>query len=316
MRLDHQDVEALGSAIDRGGQPRGPGANHYDVAHPVPLDGHVQPEAVGDFLVGWVFQDPVVTADDHRHVLEAELEAIEEHLDARVFFYVEAGVWLAIAREELANPQGRRGMARSDQDSVALVVGDQRHPAEDERAQEDLAQLGIGLHHLPQRVRRHLQELAVLAHPAANQGPAPGQNGRFSGELARSVEDCDRLLPAVDQVNDLYLAGNDDVEIARGVALVEQDGSARDAPALTALAQPLDLLGRQPRKHLIAALKVLCHGSPASARSNYGDRRRRVQRGVPHPQAASSRSLRAARAASRRSMVALAPSRSPRGAAP
>src|SRR5712664_475297 len=41
----------------------------------------------------------------------------------------------------------------------------------------------------------------------------------------RSVEDRDRLLPAVDQVNDLHLARDDDVEIARGVALVEQDGS-------------------------------------------------------------------------------------------
>src|SRR5438132_2779140 len=175
-------------------------------------------------------------------------------------------------------------MGRSDHDSVASVVGDQRHPAEDERAQEDLAQLGIGLHHLPQRVRRHLQELAVLAHPAANQGPAPGQNGRLSGELARSVEDRDRLLPAVDQVNDLHLAGDDDVEIARDVALVEQDGPARDAPALTALAQPLDLLGRQPRKHLRAALpKVVCHGSPASARTNYGDRWQQCEKGWGEP---------------------------------
>ena len=154
------------------------------------------------------------------------LPASLPELDARVFFHLEVDVRLAIAGEELANPQGRRGMGRSDQDSVASVVGDQRHPAEDERAQEDLAQLGIGLDHPPQRVRRHLQGLAVLAHPAANQGPAPGQDARLSGELARSV-DRGRLLPAVDQVDDLHLAGNDDVEIARGLALVEQNGPAR-----------------------------------------------------------------------------------------
>ena len=157
---------------------------------------------------------------------DRHLPASLPELDTRVFFHLEVDVRLAIAGEELANPQGRRGMGRSDQDSVASVVGDQRHPAEDERAQEDLAQLGIGLDHPPQRVRRHLQGLAVLAHPAANQGPAPGQDARLSGELARSV-DRDRLLPAVDQVDDLHLAGNDDVEIARGLALVEQNGPAQ-----------------------------------------------------------------------------------------
>ena len=87
------------------------------------------------------------------------LPASLPELDARVFFHLEVDVRLAIAGEELANPQGRRGMGRSDQDSVASVVGDQRHPAEDERAQEDLAQLGIGLDHPPQRVRRHLRGL-------------------------------------------------------------------------------------------------------------------------------------------------------------
>ncbi len=50
-----------------------------------------------------------------------------------------------IAGEKLLEAEGAGGVARTDQDDVALTVGDQPHPPQDEGPKEELAEFGIGL---------------------------------------------------------------------------------------------------------------------------------------------------------------------------
>ena len=57
---------------------------------------------------------------------------------------------IGVAGEELAQAQRVGRMARPQQHGVALPRRHQPHAAQDESAHEDLAQLGVGLHHVAQ----------------------------------------------------------------------------------------------------------------------------------------------------------------------
>ena len=77
---------------------------------------------------------------------------------------------MAVAREELPDPQRAGGVIRADEHDVAEPARDQLDAAQDERAHQDLAELGVGLHERQQLVAIELDHFARPRGPV--RGPA------------------------------------------------------------------------------------------------------------------------------------------------
>ena len=131
--------------------------------------------------------------------------------DVGVAIEIDVGERVAVAREELLDAQRARGVRRADQHDVADAVRDQLDAAEDERAHQDLAQLGVGLHQASSCSRVELDR----PRPARWRARAPASGGRdhvrLAGELARPVHGHQRVAQA-GRPDDLDLSGSDDEE--------------------------------------------------------------------------------------------------------
>ena len=185
VRFEHQDVEAFRRAVDGGRQTRRPGADDHQVAHVRLIDGVVEAQAVGDLLVARIAQHGVAAADQHRHIGRAHMKPIEQLLRVGVAIEVDVVVRMAVAGQELLDPQRAGAMRRPDHDDIAEPARNQLDAAEDERPHEDLAQLGVGLHEGEQLLAIELDHLAGLADAQPAHRPAAGDHVAFAGELAR-----------------------------------------------------------------------------------------------------------------------------------
>ena len=66
-------------------------------------------------------------------------------------------------------------------------AADQRKPAQDERAHQDLAQLGVPRHQRAQAFATQLEKLARLGDASEHQTALPGNHRHLAGEFARPV---------------------------------------------------------------------------------------------------------------------------------
>jgi hypothetical protein len=96
-----------------------------------------------------VLEDVTALADEHRHLVDADLEAIEQSLDARVGLDVLVDEGLSVAAEELSDGLGRAGVAGAEEHRVLRQLAHQREAPEDEGAHQNLAQLWVALHERP-----------------------------------------------------------------------------------------------------------------------------------------------------------------------
>jgi hypothetical protein len=93
----------------------------------------------------------------------------------------------AVASEEVRQPRHVRGLDRPDEDRASESDLDQRYAAEDERAQDALAQLGLRDEQRPQRLRRNDDRLDVTHRPGVEYAQV-----RPSGELSDLGDDLAR----------------------------------------------------------------------------------------------------------------------------
>ena len=153
----------------------------------VVIDRLVEAETVGDLLIGRVPQHHRAAADHHRHVVDGDLEPIQQLLDVGITVEVDGRVGMAVARQELLDAERASGMARPDEHDVAEPVRDQLHPAQDEGPHEDLAQLAVGLHERQQVFALELDHFAQRS-PARMRTSLrrPESIVDLAGELPRS----------------------------------------------------------------------------------------------------------------------------------
>lgn len=150
-------------------------------------------------------------------------------------------------------------MPRTDQDQAAVAVGDERHPAQDEGAHEDVAELEVPLHEGAQMLPIDDDDRAVADGPTADDRAARGQHVDLASELAGAVDD-DGLFAAVDRTHDRDGALNDHEEAGVLFPQLEQQLTRTDAAALADRGDSADLSRSQPGKHLVAAAQVrVCH---------------------------------------------------------
>ena len=93
-------------------------------------------------------------------------------------------------------------MIRSEQDDVAEAVGDQLDAPQDERAHQDLAQLGVGLHQREQVAAIELDHFSRFAGARPHQRPAVRQHVDLAGELSAPMHG-DHRLAVVRELHDL-----------------------------------------------------------------------------------------------------------------
>ena len=192
--LEDEHVEPLGRGVDRGGEPAGPGPDDHHVANPAVVDRRVQAEALRHGLVGGVLEHDVSAADDDRHVLHADVKAIEESLHVRVAIHVDVRVRVGVAGEELLEPQRAGRVRRADERRVAQAVCDERHAPQDERAHEHFTDLGILLNEPAEPLRAMTRTSPSSTMRRSHERPASREDVHFAGELS-GVLDGDELFP-------------------------------------------------------------------------------------------------------------------------
>src|SRR6185295_379487 len=87
----------------------------------------------------------LVTAEKNGDLRHVEVELVAEPFHVLVVIDVEVAVRVSVSYQELLQPQRRRRIARSDDGDVALALGKEPDPAQDERAHQDLANVGVRL---------------------------------------------------------------------------------------------------------------------------------------------------------------------------
>ena len=206
----------------------------------------MKPRHVGDLLVARVAEHRVAAADQHRHVGDRDVEPIEQRLDVRIAIEIDVGVRVAVARQELLDAQRARRVRRSDEHDVAEAARDQLHPAQDEGAHQDLAELGVGLHERQQLVAIQLDHLARFAHAARKSAGRPEIMLASPVNWPGSWTTIDRFAGAR-RTDDLDLPGRHDEERHDLVARVHEHFARADLAYTTVRRNARDLLGRQGR---------------------------------------------------------------------
>ena len=175
--LEHQYVEPFRRGVDGGSEPGWPRAHHDEVVHVPFVEVAVEAERGRHLRIARIAHRPVpVLTHQHRDLADADLEVLEQCVHARVAVDVEIDVRMSVAHQEGLEAQGIRRMARPDQHEPAHGIGDEVRAAEHEGAQEQLAQLGVRLHDVPEVRQVDLEQLGRVQRARADQAVSPGDH--------------------------------------------------------------------------------------------------------------------------------------------
>ena len=145
----------------------------------------------------------------------ADPEPIEQRLHVGITVKVDVRIRMNVACQELLDTECPGAMSRADEDRIAESACDQLHPAKDERAHQDLADLGVGLHDRKQAFTIQLAHFARFAHLRPQQGTAAGEHVHFARKLAGTMH-CHEFFARSRWANDLDLARDDEEKGAAG----------------------------------------------------------------------------------------------------
>ena len=243
--LDRLRVEALRGAVDRGGEPRGPGADDHDVAQRRRRAARADPEHTGE-LGGAGPQQHTTRADDDRGLRGLDADGAQELLHGRVGLDIHPLVRHAVAHEELAQAAGPLREARAD-DPHPGARGDQLGAARKKRAEHDARELLVLVDERADRGRRDPQDLAAVAHDGGQGDARAGQEAELAEEATRAEHGEDAVLPA-EACDDRDHPREHDVEVLGLVALAEEHLAGRDRAPVPERGEAPELVGGQGRE--------------------------------------------------------------------
>jgi hypothetical protein len=157
---------------------------------------------------------------------------------------------MAVAGQELADAERSRTVIRADDDDVAEAVGDELHPAQDERPQDDLAELAVGLHERQQALAIQLDDLARFRGPHPHERAAAGEHGDLAAELTRP-DGGDERRGGAGRPDDLEPARLDHEERHHRIARFDEHLAGADRPQRPMRREPRPLRRRQRREALL-----------------------------------------------------------------
>ncbi len=181
------------------------------------------------------------------------MKPIEQCLHTGVGVDIQVHERESIARQELLDTQCACRMTRADQYYIALVSSHERHPTQDKRTHEQLAQSRVSLHHCAQLIVRDREHLAVRAHTCPNEAANTAQSAHLAGKTTRLGDDEELLLPLHGEPHDFDAAGENDEQIAVPIAGLREDLALVDGNSSSVGDEPGDLCGGQCRECLLPA---------------------------------------------------------------
>ena len=209
------------------------------------FDRVVEAQGVGDLLIGRVAEHDLTASDDHRNVGGSDVEMIEQLLDAGLAVQVEQRVGMPVSGEELADPERPLAMRRPQDHDVADAAGDQFHPAQDEGAHEEFAQLAVGLDQREQVIATHFDDLTGHPGPDLGEPAAARQDGHFPREHPRAERDHDLLGGR--RADDVDPPGRDHEESHRALPRLHQHLARLDMAQSPVRGDARELRRRQHR---------------------------------------------------------------------
>ncbi len=268
--LDDEHIEAFRCRVDGGRKARRTRADDDEVVDMRCIQRLVEAEAFGDGLVARVAQHEFAPANEDGHVVWGNLEPVEQGLDVGVAIQVEVGIGMDVARQEFLHAQRAGAVYRADHDHVAEPVRHQLDATQDERADQDLADLRIGLHDREQVVAVDLDDLAGLGDQRANERAASGEQVHFARELPGPVA-RDEVLAGRRRPIHVDAPREHDEERRVRVARVEQHFALRRVPAAPVPGNARELGSGQRREHSPDRRGVVRrHGCGRGRRSHRG----------------------------------------------
>jgi hypothetical protein len=118
---------------------------------------------------------------------------------------------MAVSRQKFSNPQRIRAMFRPGNHGIAEAVRNQFHSSQDERAHQDVAELGITLDERLDVGMIELDDLAVSARADLHQRAAVREHVQLACELPGS-QNRDERCSSCWRLHDLDLARSHDKE--------------------------------------------------------------------------------------------------------
>ena len=238
-RLHDQDVQSLRRPVHRRREPGRSRAHDHEVPDVGLIDRVVEAQRVGDLLSARASEHDVAT-DNDGHVVGTDVETIEHGFDVGLAIEVHHRVGMPVSGEELADMERSLAVTRPEDHHVADLASQQLHPAQDEGAHEDLAQLAVGLHERQQVVTGDFDDLAGRRGPDMGEPTAARQHGDFAtehpgAERYHEVPLGGRRTDAVD------LALHDDEQARHRLARVHQHLARLDPAAAPVRRDPGEL---------------------------------------------------------------------------
>jgi hypothetical protein len=257
--VEDDDGEALGSGIDRGGEAGRPAADDRHVVELLPRCRPHHAEPMGEIMLRRIAEDRAIGRDDERQLIGIGFVAREQRRRFRVRVGIEHLMRLAVAGQEIVEAQEVSVVGRADQDRPADGgLGDQIDSAQDQRAGDALAELGLGDEHGAEPVGRDEDDLDLALGTAVDKGVLARQLPDLGEELAGALVDQLGDMAEPVMLRDRDLAGEDDEHARAGLAGLEQRLAIGVAADLAETAQAVDLLRRQLGESLLISLEG-CH---------------------------------------------------------
>ena len=166
---------------------------------------------------------------------------------------------IGVAREEALQTNDVRAVFRADQHRAAGAGLDQRHPAQDQRMHDPFADLGLFDHQGSQIVRRDQQRLDVVDRVHVDEGRLTRQLPDVGDEVAGPLLHDRRTVSHRIAARDAHRTLDQHAHSRRDASCDEQRLAGRVVADVPEMPQPIDLVRRQLRKHLLVAVIDLHH---------------------------------------------------------
>ena len=88
------------------------------------------------------------------------MKPVQQLLNVGVAVEIDIGIRMAVARQELLDPERAGAIIRANEHDIAEPVRDQLHSAHDESAHDQLAEFAVGLHQRQQLFTIQLDHFA------------------------------------------------------------------------------------------------------------------------------------------------------------
>ena len=187
------------------------------------VDGGVEPQAVGDLLVGRIAQHVFAAADEHRNIRRRDVKAVEQFLRVAFAIEIDVDVGVAVPNQKLFNAQRAGAMRRADDDDVAVprAISSTRRRM-NARSRIWLSSASVCTSEQPLVIE--LDDVTGRTDAGTDERGPAGHEVGFAAELPRTK--CDDQLVAIGRgAEDLELALEHDEEGAG-----RAPGSTRTSP--------------------------------------------------------------------------------------